>query len=75
MKKFNTLFNTTTTSVKINGSWYKVSEVHPTKYWIKVKGLLGSFQRGHIESFTNKAFTLNDISLDGKKIDTSYVGI
>ncbi len=54
MKKFNKQFNTTTTSVKIEGDWYKVSEIHDTRFWIKVKGLAGSFQRGHIKKFTNK---------------------
>lgn len=58
MKKFNKLFNTTTTFVKTNGAWYKVSEIHETRLWIKVEGLAGSFQRAHIKKFTNKIETI-----------------
>jgi len=54
MLTFNKLFNTETTYVKIIGNWYKVKEIHETRKWIKVDGLVGSFQRGHIKKFTNK---------------------
>ena len=54
MLTFNRLFNTETTYVKIIGKWYKVKEIHETRKWIKVDGLMGSFQKGHVEKFTNK---------------------
>lgn len=54
MKKFNKLFNTETTCVKINTDWYKVKAIHETRNWIEVKGLVGNLQRDHIEKFTNK---------------------
>lgn len=28
--------------------WYKVTEIHATRCWIKVSGLCGSFQRRHV---------------------------
>ena len=54
MKKFNQKYNTETTRVKINGEWRKVKEIDETRQWIKVKGLEGSFQLGHVETFSNK---------------------
>jgi hypothetical protein len=43
------------TKVKLEHSseWFEVSHVHETRFWIKVKGLEGSFQKGHIVCFTN----------------------
>ena len=32
----------------------KIKEIHPTRFWIKVEGWEGSFQRNHILKFTNK---------------------
>ena len=59
MKKFNKLFNTKTTSVKVAGmamaGFHKVKTIHETRIWIEVEGLTGSFQREHVEKFTNKA--------------------
>jgi len=34
--------------------WCTVKSVHPTRQWIELEELIGSFQRGHIEKFTNK---------------------
>lgn len=59
MDKFNRLFNTNTTKVKINGEWYKVKEIHETRQWIRVEGLAGSFQRNHISQFSNKNISGN----------------
>ena len=59
MKKFNKLFNTETTKVKINGRWYQVREINDTRVNIKVVGLGGSFQKGHIEGFSNKRILNN----------------
>lgn len=55
MERFNKKF-TTDTKVKIAGieGWFKVKEVHESRQWIKVDGLGGSFQRNHVERFTNK---------------------
>ena len=56
MKKFNKAFNTDTTYVKFFGSkqFHKVSNINDTRVNIQVAGLGGSFQRGHVETFTNK---------------------
>ena len=56
MKKFNKSFNTDTTYVKFFGSkqFHKVSNINDTRVNIQVAGLGGSFQRGHVEKFTNK---------------------
>ena len=59
MKKFNKLFNTTTTKVKFNGNWYKVKAINDTRVNIQVDGLCGSFQRGHISNFSNKKKEIN----------------
>lgn len=44
------------TKVKLEGSdlWHIVKEIHQTGKLIKVYGLMGSFQSGHILKFTNK---------------------
>ncbi len=56
MKKFNRLFKAGT-KVWVFGRecWYTVKSVHPTRYWIELEELVGSFQRDHIEKFTNKS--------------------
>jgi len=38
----------------IDGPWYTVKEIHPTRKWIKLNEVEGSFQVGHISKFTNK---------------------
>ena len=57
MKKFNSLFVAGQTKVQLPGEYgYRlVKEVHDTRNWIKVDGIEGSFQRDHINAFTNKA--------------------
>jgi hypothetical protein len=42
------------TKVKINEKWYDVRAINDTRINLKVEGLAGSFQQGHIETFTNK---------------------
>lgn len=37
-----------------NSNWYTVESVHVTRKWFKVVELAGSFQRGHIVTFSNK---------------------
>ena len=54
MNNFNRLFEHDRTRVLINGSWYVVKQLHETRKWIEVYGLMGSFQRGHVERFSNK---------------------
>ncbi|MFV0576101.1 MAG: hypothetical protein ACK5NC_11910 [Vibrio sp.] len=56
MKKFNKLFIADKTKVQLPGEYgYRlVKEVHENRNWIKVEGLVGSFQRSHIISFSNK---------------------
>lgn len=34
--------------------WRVVKEIHETRKWIEIDGLVGSFQRGHVLKFTNK---------------------
>lgn len=35
--------------------WCTVKSVHPTRQWVELEEMVGSFQRGHIEKFTNKS--------------------
>lgn len=37
-----------------NWGWRTVKAIHRTRKWIQIDGLVGSFQRGHIEKFTNR---------------------
>lgn len=56
MRKFNKLYTMTTTYVQLHcgpPGWYKVKEIHETKYWIQLEGIGGCFQSGHISKFTN----------------------
>lgn len=57
MKKFNSLFVANQTKVQLPGEYgYRlVKEIHPSRQWIKIHGLDGSFQRGHINCFSNKS--------------------
>jgi hypothetical protein len=52
MKKFNKLFKVGT-KVKINGKWYSTRSINDQRIHIKVNGLAGEMQRGHIEQFSN----------------------
>jgi len=56
MTKFSKSFVANKTRVVVFGHAVSsvVTEIHETRNWIKVQGLMGSFQRGHIQSFTNK---------------------
>lgn len=44
------------TKVKLFGRkcWCTVKSVHPTRQWIELEELIGSFQRGNVERFSNK---------------------
>ena len=55
MKKFNKLFQANKTLVKIYGhsEWFLVTKIESHRKLIKIKGLLGSFQRADVERFTN----------------------
>lgn len=69
MQKFNKSFIPGKTAIQVIGDpdgpfvWRTVTEVHETKNWIKVEGLVGSFQRGHVNAFTNSksAAKMNDL--------------
>lgn len=67
MKKFNKSFVSGQTKVQLSGEYgYRmVKEVNETRNLIKVDGLSGSFQRGHIITFTNKA----NVEMYPKKVD------
>ena len=56
MKKFNKSF-VVGTKVLISGEYgfRTVTEIHSTRNWVNVSGLVGSFQRGDIIQFTNKS--------------------
>jgi len=62
MKKFDKRFKIGT-RVKLVAShpigwcddWRKIQTIHETRKWVTLEGLGGSFQRGHILRFTNKA--------------------
>ena len=55
MKRFNKQFKVGTMVLLENGEWDKVKEIHPTRKWVKLEKIAGSFQRGHIKRFTNKS--------------------
>ena len=56
LKKFSKAFQANTTRVKILGqdTWRSVTEINEQRSHIKISGMMGSFQRGHIATFTNK---------------------
>ncbi len=57
MKKFDKRF-TKGTLVKVAGvdGFHEITEIQPCRKLINVAGLVGSFQRGHIVTFTNRGF-------------------
>ena len=57
LRKFDSRFVVGTTRVKVEGAneFRHIKNIHETRKWIEVKGLEGSFQRGHIVQFTNKS--------------------
>lgn len=54
MEKFSKAFKVGT-KVHLEGDsgYREVMEVHETRKWVRIKGLAGLFQRGHIEHYTN----------------------
>lgn len=74
MEKFNSLFVAGQTKVQLPGEYgYRlVKEVHETRKWIKVDGIEGSFQRGHINAFTNKPSVEMFPALDDLYITDAY---
>jgi hypothetical protein len=56
MKKFNAQVKIGT-AVKIRGldGWYSINSVNASRQWVTVHGLMGSFQKGSVEKFTNVA--------------------
>lgn len=55
MQKFDIRFEPGT-KVRLFGRkcWYTVKSVHPTRKWVALEELIGSFQRADIYKFTNK---------------------
>ena len=71
MKKFNSLIKKGT-RVLISGNWEVVTSLNENKNLITVRGLAGSFQRGHISKFSNSSFlsstaqaVVNELTRDG----------
>ena len=54
MRKSNKLF-TESTKVQVAGEYgYRnIASIHSSRQWIRVDGIEGSHQRGHIAAFTN----------------------
>ena len=54
MKKFDKRIKIGT-KVLLEGQtqWLEVIDIHETRKWIKVEGLAGEFQRGHVLKFSN----------------------
>ena len=73
MKKFNKLF-TTETKVIIAGEYgYRfVKSINDSRTLIEVDGVCGSFQRGHIITFTNKANVEMYPALDDLYVTDQY---
>lgn len=55
MKQFEKTIAVGTKVLLVCGNWATVKEIHDTGKWIKVKEFEGSFQRGHVLKYTNKA--------------------
>jgi hypothetical protein len=49
MIKFKKSIIANKSKVLINGKEYTVKNVHETRNWIQVHGIIGSFQTGHVE--------------------------
>lgn len=54
MKKFDRRIKAGTKVLIGYWGWCVVEEVHETRNWVKIVGLVGSFQRSDIIRFTNK---------------------
>ena len=55
MKKFDKRFKIgTRVKIDYDDSFWKIQTIHETRKWVTLEGLGGSFQRGHILTFTNK---------------------
>lgn len=56
MNTFNRAFKAGKTKVKIekNGAWLAIELIEHNRKWIKLVGIAGMFQRGHVITYTNK---------------------
>ena len=54
LEKFDKRFKPGTKVLVKNWGWKVVEEIHETRKWIRIVGLVGSFQRGDVLKFTNK---------------------
>lgn len=54
MKKFDRRVKIGTLVLVKNWGWKVVEEIHETRKWVRIVGLVGSFQRGDVLKFTNE---------------------
>jgi len=54
MLKFDKRIKPGTKVLVKNWGWKVVEEIHETRKWIRIVGLVGSFQRDDVLKFTNK---------------------
>lgn len=54
MKKFDKRVKPGTKVLVKNWGWKVVEEIHETRKWVRIVGLVGSFQREDVLKFTNK---------------------
>ncbi len=54
MLKFDKRVKIGTLVLVKNWGWKVVEEIHPTRKWVRIVGLVGSFQRSDVLKFTNK---------------------
>ena len=54
MKKFDRRVKIGTLVLVKNWGWKVVEEIHRTRKWVRIVGLVGSFQHSDVLKFTNK---------------------
>ena len=54
MLKFDKRVKIGTRVLVKNWGWKVVEEIHSTRKWVRIVGLVGSFQRSDVLKFTNK---------------------
>ena len=71
MKKFDKRIKIGT-KVLLEGQtqWRAVTGIHYTRKWIRVEGLVGEFQRGHVVKFSNKGVSWEN----GGYVNPPYYG-
>lgn len=55
LPKFNSLFKVGTWVLTVGSSkWMQITEIDPTRQWVKLNEFAGSWQRNHIKRFKIK---------------------